>query len=220
MTHTETKERTLAERVRAATGVDVRECYQCGKCTAGCPMIRFMDLGPAQVMRLVQVGDPEAVERLLGSRTLWACVGCLTCTQRCPKELDPAAVLDALREMAFRQGRVPAAERRVLRFHQAFLNVVKHTGRMSEVPLTALYKMTSGDLFSDITLAPAMLARGKLPLVPKVIAGRDEVRRIFDRCLGRAEPEPEEPSENAGPAGSPEPGAGPADRTPTEEGRP
>ena len=185
----ETHEKTLADRILERTGVDVRECYQCGKCTAGCPMVQFMDLTPSQVMRLAQIGDAEAVETLLTSTTLWSCVGCLTCTQRCPKELDPAAVMDALREIAYEEGLVPADQRKVLRFHQAFLETVKHAGRMSEVPLTALYKTLSGDFFSDVTLAPAMLLRGKLPLIPKVISGRKEVGRIFEKCLHEQEGE-------------------------------
>ncbi|MFO8012307.1 MAG: 4Fe-4S dicluster domain-containing protein, partial [Phycisphaerae bacterium] len=102
-TETETREKTLADEVLERTGVDVRECYQCGKCTAGCPMAPFMDLTPSQVMRLVQIGDEEAVDTLLSSTALWSCVGCLTCTQRCPKDLDPAAVMDALREIAYEE---------------------------------------------------------------------------------------------------------------------
>lgn len=192
-TETETHEKTLAEKILQRTGVDVRECYQCGKCTAGCPMARFMDLTPSQVMRLVQIGDEEAVETLLSSGTLWSCVGCLTCTQRCPKDLDPAAVMDALREIAYEQGRVPDEQRKVLKFHEAFLETVKHAGRMSEVPLTALYKTLSRDFFSDVTLAPAMLLRGKLPLIPKVISGRKEVGRIFQKCRREDEGEEDQP---------------------------
>jgi len=192
-TETETHEKTLAEKIRQRTGVDVRECYQCGKCTAGCPMARFMDLTPSQVMRLVQIGDEEAVETLLSSQTLWSCVGCLICTQRCPKNLDPAAVMDALREIAYEEGRVPDEQRKVLKFHEAFLEIVKHAGRMSEVPLTALYKTLSRDLLSDVTLAPAMLLRGKLPLIPKVISGRKEVGRIFKKCRREDEGEEDQP---------------------------
>jgi len=192
-TETETHETTLAEKILRRTGVDVRECYQCGKCTAGCPMVRFMDITPSQVMRLVQIGDEEAVETLLSSQTLWSCVGCLTCTQRCPKDLDPAAVMDALREIAYEEGRVPDEQRKVLKFHEAFLETVKHAGRMSEVPLTALYKTLSRDLLSDVTLAPAMLLRGKLPLIPPVISGRKEVGRIFKKCLSRDEGEEDQP---------------------------
>jgi len=179
---TETHESTLAEQIREATGVCVTECYQCGKCTAGCPMARFMDLTPSQVMRLVQIGDAAAIERLLTSKTLWSCAGCLTCTQRCPKDLDPAAVMDALRERSFREGKVPHEQKKILAFHRSFLKTVEYAGRMSEVPLTSLYKLSSLDLFSDVLLAPVMLAKGKLPMVPAVIRGRKEVRRLFQAC--------------------------------------
>jgi heterodisulfide reductase subunit C len=141
-----------------------------------------MDLAPNQVMRLAQVGDEAAADELLRSETIWLCAGCLTCTARCPNELDPAAVMDVLREMAYERGTVPATRKRILAFHKAFLAVVEKTGRMSEVPLTALYKLASGDLVSDLGLAPRMLVRGKLPLLPKRIRGRREVKRLFAAC--------------------------------------
>jgi heterodisulfide reductase subunit C len=176
------RESELAAAVRRATGIDVAECYQCGKCTAGCPMARWMDLGPTQVMRLVQVGDEAAEDRLLGSTAIWACVGCLVCTQRCPRESDPAAVMDALRQRSHEAGKVSPREKKILAFHEAFLKVVEKTGRMSEAPLVSLYKLKSLDFFSDVTLAPAMLRRGKLPLLPQIIRGRKDVRRIFRAC--------------------------------------
>ena len=178
----ESHEPTLAEKLHKATGANVVECYQCGKCTAGCPMARFMDLAPSQVMRLVQIGDAAALAKLLTSTAIWSCAGCLTCTERCPKKLDPAAIMDGLREMSYRRGMVSARQKKVLAFHRAFLKLVEHTGRMSEMPLTGLYKMTTGDFFSDVTLAPAMMLRGKLPLVPKTVRHRKEMRRLFAAC--------------------------------------
>jgi heterodisulfide reductase subunit C len=76
----------------------------------------------------------------------------------------------------------------VLAFHQAFLATVERRGRMSEVALVRRYKLASGDLFSDVALAPRALARGKLPLRGHRIAGRDEVRRIFQRTRERRRP--------------------------------
>jgi len=163
----------------------VAECYQCGKCTAGCPMARYMDLTPSQVMRLVQIGDEAAVARVLGATGIWSCAGCLTCTQRCPKELDPAAVMDALREMSYSRGLVSSRQKKVLAFLEAFLKTVEKNGRMSEIPLVRRYKMASMDLFSDVGLVPPMLWRGKLPLKSHKIGGRGEVRRIFETCRKR-----------------------------------
>lgn len=172
----------LATRISEHIGVDVGECYQCGKCTAGCPMAAYMDLSPNQVMHLAQVGDEEASDKLLRSRAIWVCAGCLTCTQRCPRKLDPAAVMDALREMSCRAGKVSPQARKILAFHKSFLKTVESGGRMAEFPLTRRYKMASMDVFSDMALAPAMMARGKLHLVSKKVKARKEIRRIFAAC--------------------------------------
>ncbi|HTU01480.1 MAG TPA: 4Fe-4S dicluster domain-containing protein, partial [Candidatus Sulfotelmatobacter sp.] len=85
---------------------DVRACYQCGKCTAGCPLSASMDLMPNQVLRLLQLGEHEQV---LQSSTIWQCASCLTCASRCPKEVDPARVMEALRTVLLRQGRIRLA---------------------------------------------------------------------------------------------------------------
>ena len=177
-----TKEHALAKAARETAGVVLSECYQCGKCTAGCPMARYMDLSPNQIMRLAQAGDDAALERLLGCEALWYCAGCLTCAQRCPRKLDPAAVMDLLREMAHRRGKIPAAARKVLAFHKAFLATVEHGGRMAEIPLVLRYKMKSLDLLGDAALGPVMLAKRKLPLLPHRIRGRGEVRSLFKKC--------------------------------------
>jgi heterodisulfide reductase subunit C len=171
----------LAQVVDNATGTHIAECYQCGKCTAGCPMAKRMDLAPSQIMRLVQAGDDEAVARVLSSGALWMCIGCLTCTQRCPKKQDPAAVIDALRELAYVGGTVPTRQKKILAFHKAFLKTVEKTGRMSEIRLTVLYKMTSGDLLRDLLMAPRMLLRGKLRM-SKAVRGRGDMERLFRAC--------------------------------------
>jgi len=162
--------------------VAVEKCYQCGKCTAGCPMAAYMDLSTNQVMRLCQIGDAAATETLLKSSTIWLCASCLTCTQRCPRELDPAAVMDVLRERSHREGKASPVVAKILAFHKAFLATVRRSGRMHEFDLVRRYKLTSFDLFSDMALAPAMMLRGKLHLTGGRIRGHKEVERIFDAC--------------------------------------
>lgn len=173
------KKPTLADVVGEATGVNVTHCYQCGKCTAGCPMAKYMDLTPNQVMRLLQMRDPKIDEELLACSAIWSCAACMTCTQRCPKKLDPAAVMDALREISRDQGKASKHQKKVLAFHDAFLKVVENTGRMSELPLVQRYKLTSLDLFGDITLAPLMMAKGKLPLKSHKVKRQKDIDRIF-----------------------------------------
>ena len=175
---------TLAESILKTADIRVADCAQCGKCTAGCPMASYMDLSPNQVMRLAQTPDPEDRKRVLSCSAIWYCAGCLTCTQRCPRKNDPAAVMDVLREEAVREGLASPETRKILAFHRIFLKIIEYAGRLSEVPLVSLYKLASGDLLQDVVVAPVMLAKGKLPLVPHRIRDRAAVRRIFRKCRG------------------------------------
>ncbi|TES90350.1 MAG: disulfide reductase [Candidatus Cloacimonadota bacterium] len=74
-------------------------CYQCGKCSAGCPSAPFMDLLPNQVLRLLQLGKTA---RILETNTAFACCSCFVCSSRCPKGIDVAAVMESLRQLSLR----------------------------------------------------------------------------------------------------------------------
>jgi heterodisulfide reductase subunit C len=137
-----------------------------------------MDLKTHEIIRLVQL-DVRA--RLLGSESLWVCLTCETCTTRCPNSFDPAAVIDALREIALKEY-PDCIPRRISAFHTAFLDQIWTHGRVFEFGLVASYKMRSGALLSDVDSVPAMMARGKLALAPKRVNGLRELRRVFDKC--------------------------------------
>ena len=94
--------RNLAREIQEKCGEDVNRCYQCLKCSAGCPMTFAMDLPPSQIMRLVQLGQEDL---LLASKTIWVCVTCNTCSIRCPNDIDIAMVIDSLRERALEKNR-------------------------------------------------------------------------------------------------------------------
>jgi heterodisulfide reductase subunit C len=89
----------LLESIREISGVDVYACYQCGNCSGSCPAAGFMDLKPHAVIRLLQLGQ---VENLLGANTMSVCAACLSCSVRCPKGIDVAAVMEALRHVLLR----------------------------------------------------------------------------------------------------------------------
>ncbi len=90
----------FASRIAEISGQNVRLCYQCGMCSAGCPMTFVMDLLPRQVMRLVQLG---LAERLEDSETPWLCASCFTCSVRCPRGIDVARVMEAVRQLSLRK---------------------------------------------------------------------------------------------------------------------
>lgn len=176
--HGTDKKRTLAEEVREATGLNAAKCYQCGKCSAGCPMAEEMTLKPHDMMRLVQNGERE---RLFEDGSIWLCLTCETCTARCPNECDSARIIDSLREIALKAD-PDLAPKSIRAFHRAFLDQIRSHGRVFELGLIIQHKMTGGPLFQDVFAAPGMLTRGKLALTPRNIKGIKEIRRIFDAC--------------------------------------
>ena len=171
-------ESSLLSRIREVTRLDPALCYQCGKCSAGCPMASEMDLKTNEIIRLLQL---DARERLLSSESIWMCLTCETCTTRCPNLFDPAAIIDALREIIVME-HPDFIPRRIAAFHTAFLDQIRSHGRVFEFGLVASYKLRSGALFADVDSVPGMLARGKLALTPKRIKGLRELRRIFEKC--------------------------------------
>ncbi len=88
-------------KIEKISGQKLLACYQCGKCSAGCPMAAYMDILPNQIIRMAQLGMQK---QLLASRTIWTCVSCLTCNSRCPKNIKIAEVIESLRETALRDG--------------------------------------------------------------------------------------------------------------------
>ena len=166
--------------------VHMRDCYQCGKCSAGCPVAEHMDVLPSQLVRLVQLGR---IEKAIGAEAIWQCVSCLTCSTRCPQEVDCAGVIDALRQLSIAAGAVAPARRRTLLFQQAFLDNVRRHGRLNELELVGMFKTKAlaqdGSLpmfLKDALLAPKMLKRGKLRLTRQRSKDRGVVKRIFERC--------------------------------------
>jgi heterodisulfide reductase subunit C2 len=170
---------TFHEQVGAVAGEPISLCYHCHKCTAGCPVSYAMTHGPDRLLRLVQLDECDAV---LTSPDIWLCAGCETCGARCPNGIDLAHVMDALRQMA--QARtVPRAARRVPLFHAIFLRLVQITGQMHEATLLAAYKLVSADLFSDLGAGARLVAKGKVPLLPRFSRNRARVRRVFRHAL-------------------------------------
>ena len=170
----------LVKRVEA----DVRDCYQCGNCSAGCPAAFTFDYTPNQVMRMLQVG---LVDKVLDSSAIQLCIQCLTCTARCPRNIDIAGIFEDLKTIATAQERdVPE---HVKTFNKAFLSAVARFGRLPEFYDMATFyvgtlnpKMALG----NVGLMVPVLARRKMPLIPRRAKGADEVGRIYKKTMEKA----------------------------------
>jgi heterodisulfide reductase subunit C len=159
-------------------GVRLSDCYQCGKCSAGCPVAFAMDKTPRQIIRLLQLG---LLDEALNSHTIWLCAACQVCSTRCPKDVDLATLMETLRQAAKKKGLV--AEREINLFHDIFLQNLKLFGRSPEVWLSALYNLRSGRLFQDADSVPHLFLSGKAHLLPGRVKDQKAVKRIFARCL-------------------------------------
>ncbi len=180
----------LAEKIAHTS---VADCYQCGKCSAGCPQAHRMDVLPNTLIRMVQYGDVDAAAK---SEATWLCVGCLTCSTRCPKSVNIAGVLDALKQISIRRDIVHPKLRRTVTFQKVFLDTIRRNGRTNELEMVVLFKirgflndLTGNPLTSvpmalkDATLGPAMLGKGKLHFkIGAPVKDKALVKRIFQKC--------------------------------------
>lgn len=162
--------------VQAGSEQNLTRCYQCGNCTAGCPLSFAYDIPVSQIMRMLQTGEKHAV---LSSKAIWLCASCETCTTRCPNEIDVARIMDVLRHMARKEGLV--AEPPIRHLWDAFLGSVEKYGRVFEAGMMANFVGRTGRFWTDVDLAPVAIGKGKLGFRPHTIEHQDEVRRIFDR---------------------------------------
>lgn len=166
----------MRRTILGVTGEDVARCYQCGKCTASCPMASDEGFQPHKVMRALQLGDGHGAYQ-------WAfkCVSCQTCTARCPQGIEVARVMDGVRQWGKASGFRPGPEDS---FGTVFVAQVRDYGRIWEPALGLLFNLRAMKPPRDAGLAIRMLGKGKVAFLPERIKGRREVRRIFSSLQG------------------------------------
>lgn len=167
----------FCEEVAAASGQDIEACYQCAKCTAGCPMARAMDMMPNQVIRAVQLGMKDLA---LDAAAVWYCAGCETCASRCPRDIDMARVMKTLAGMCLKEGRKPR-DPAVAAFHKSFMDSMKRWGRAHEVEVVGLTKLRApSQRTKDVGLGASLFSKGRLTLLPHRVPEARKVREIVD----------------------------------------
>ena len=162
----------LARRIQDELGQNVYLCYQCVKCTSGCPMVDFFDWQPNQIMRALQLGQEDLC---LHAQTPWLCASCQTCATRCPQDLNITAIMELITRVALERG-VPPAIPEVKVFNEAFMREVGLWRRSYELGLMAEIKLRTKNLFGDMDLAVQMVRRNKIPFLPTPTRRRRHVK--------------------------------------------
>lgn len=185
------KKPVLVQRVEDLAHTSVADCYQCGKCTAGCPRGDAMDLGPTRLIRLVQCGDVLEAAAADGP---WQCVSCLTCSTRCPKSVNIAGVIDALRQISIEENVTSRNFKRTVIFQKEFLRNIRKNGRTNEIELVGWFKVRDyatgfspigaiKESLGDAMLGLNMLKRNKLHFESgSPVKDKGIVERIFEKC--------------------------------------
>jgi len=167
---------SFSKEIEGICGQDVLTCYQCRKCTMGCPMAFKMKMKISEMMRAIQLGLREEV---LKADTMWWCVSCETCATRCPQGIEIVEVMDTLREMAFKEG-YPIPLESIKVFHEVFLRSVETYGRLYEMGFAMDLNFALRKPFKDADLGPLMLAKGKLKLLPDKVKDLKSVKKLFE----------------------------------------
>jgi len=174
-------------------------CYQCRKCTAGCPVAPDMDLTPHEVALRVLLGEEDVVLR---SSAIWLCVDCEACGQRCPNGISLGQVMAALRQVALERRMAPK-EARVAAFHAASAASVERRGRLHEATLLLDYGRRAflgreglaaardfvrprkpGGIRDDARVGLALVLKRKLPLRAAGGGPAEGLRELFEKCRG------------------------------------
>ena len=167
----------LAQQAQLA-GINALSCYQCRKCTSGCPVAGRADIKPHEVVRMVQL---EQRDTALACQTIWECTSCQTCITRCPQKVDIAALNDLLRRMSRAAGTVVSGTT-VPVFNDIFLGTIRRLGRMYEMGLMITFKLRTLKLLDDVNKFPMMLWKRKLSLLPSVVRGGAQRKRMFQQA--------------------------------------
>ncbi|MEW5694286.1 MAG: 4Fe-4S dicluster domain-containing protein [Candidatus Hydrogenedentota bacterium] len=152
----------LAKQIKEITGENVYLCYQCEKCSSGCPVSVEMDLVPTQIMHSCQL---NLKDKIFDANTIWLCASCETCTTRCPQGIDIARVMDGLRIISRRE-KIKAKIPSVPLFYNLSLLSIRFVGSIFEGPVAGFMRLCSGTILKDMPLAMEMLKKGKLKIFP------------------------------------------------------
>lgn len=175
-----TIDRSFGQTINDKYGHNVFACYQCKKCTNGCPVSEEMDILPNEIVRSIQFGLKD---RVLRSKTIWLCTSCEVCTTRCPQGVDIARLMDILREMSLKE-KIEAALPSVVLFDELTAKSIEKHGRIYELGTMLQFNLRSGNTFKDAGMGTKMLLKGKFKVLPENVHYPKDLEKIAVQSEG------------------------------------
>lgn len=167
--------RSLLEKVKADSGVNLNLCLQCRRCSNGCPAAGFTGASPSEIIRKLQLG---ADKEILNDEFIWVCASCETCFARCPMKINMAHVIDSLRITAeAEKSKTPSGNMPLI--NRLLLGTMKRFGRTYDLGAMVLYKAGTFSYFRDAGKFPMILRKGKIALLPASGGNKKTVKQIF-----------------------------------------
>ena len=153
-------------------------CYQCGKCTAGCPLADAFEYKPNQIIRLVML---DKIDKILDSNSIYLCLSCDICSSRCPQEVHISTIMNFIRNESWKIGEFK--NKNISRFYNLFLRILGKFGRSYEPGLIMGLNVLSGKFFNDSDIALKILGKRKIKMLPEIIKGRKSVGKVIKKYL-------------------------------------
>jgi len=157
---------------------DLEHCFQCGTCSATCPLSIYMDYTPRRIMHLARSGFKQEV---LTSNTIWLCASCYSCTVECPKQIKITNIMYALKRRAIREKKYP---RRfpIPVLAEEFFKMVRSHGRTSEgrLVMNMMRRTRPLKLLGMAKLGINLLRTGRFSLKSESMEKTEELRRLLD----------------------------------------
>src|SRR3972149_7341442 len=165
----------------AAHGNPIHLCIQCGTCSASCPVAPYMDHTPRRLVAMIRA---DLKDDVLASNTFWYCASCYNCTVRCPKGIDIAEMMYALKRYSIWSGRYPEGLIGPV-FSEAFAKTIVRSGRSYEPVLAPSYIFSYGlrQFFREAQTATSLMFKGRLPVLPPRIKRLDSFKRMLGRVI-------------------------------------
>jgi heterodisulfide reductase subunit C len=185
MTDKPTFRQEVSNLMYAGHGDPIDTCIQCGTCAGSCPVADYMDHTPRQLIGMINANLKEEV---LASNTFWFCASCYNCTVRCPREIDIAGVMYAVKRYSIwhqqhKEGLIGPV------FSETFIKTIVRSGRSYEPILAPSYIFSGGvrKFFQEAHTATNMMLKGRIPVLPTKIKRLDNFKRVVGRIIPRGD---------------------------------